>query len=160
MYKRILIAVEDGLASTAASHEGVMLAKALGAEVVFFHVLPRYVIPAGDIASMVSVSSEDFDRDARINGSELLARAAAVAEQAGVPCQSAMDASAADAECIANAAKTRQCDLIVVASTGRNAVMRLLTGSAIPGLITMASVPVLVCRGSEPRADGGASNPT
>ena len=39
-----------------------------------------------------------------------------------------------------------QCDLIVVASTGSNAVMRLLTGSVIPGLITHSRVPVLVCR--------------
>ena len=38
------------------------------------------------------------------------------------------------------------CDLIVVATEGRNAVMRILLGSVLPGLITAATVPVLVGR--------------
>lgn len=41
------------------------------------------------------------------------------------------------------------CDLIVLGHRGSNAVMRLLTGSLVPGLITAATIPVLICREPE-----------
>lgn len=50
------------------------------------------------------------------------------------------------AEAMAEAAKRNRVDLIVVATEGRNAVVRLLTGSVVPGLITLSPVPVMVCK--------------
>ncbi|MBK6471149.1 MAG: universal stress protein [Betaproteobacteria bacterium] len=50
---------------------------------------------------------------------------------------------------IARIAVDQACELIVVAHRGSNAVMRLLTGSLIPGLITAAATPVLICREPE-----------
>jgi fructose/tagatose bisphosphate aldolase len=54
-----------------------------------------------------------------------------------------------DAKAIVTAAQKRRCDLIVVGSEGRNAVLRLMMGSVIPGLITAAPVPVLICKGTD-----------
>ena len=50
------------------------------------------------------------------------------------------------AHAASQAAVRHHCDLIVVATEGRNAVMRILSGSVLPGLITAATVPVLVGR--------------
>ena len=44
----------------------------------------------------------------------------------------------------------RGCDLILVGTEGGNAVTRLLTGSSVPGLITRAGVPVMVCHAHDP----------
>ena len=71
------------------------------------------------------------------------------AEVAGVMSNRSMSSGTDDALSIADAAVRHRCDLIVVATEGRNAVMRILTGSVLPGLITAATaatVPVLVCR--------------
>lgn len=57
-----------------------------------------------------------------------------------------MGSGKSDAECVAEVAVKRQCDLIVVESESKNAVLRLIGGSIVPGLITHATVPVLVCK--------------
>jgi nucleotide-binding universal stress UspA family protein len=53
----------------------------------------------------------------------------------------------------------RSCDLIVVGTEGGNAVTRLLTGSTVPGLITRAEVPVMICHATDSRPAGEASAP-
>ncbi|MBK7261029.1 MAG: universal stress protein [Rubrivivax sp.] len=145
-YDRILIVVDADPSVQFALDEGVALAHAHDAEVVLYAVLPTYVMPATEMPAVSLPSSEEFDRQARINAEQLLATAGQVAERAGVRWRKAMSAGPDDAHCISQAAADLQCDLIVVASTGSNAVMRLLTGSVIPGLITHSRVPVLVCR--------------
>lgn len=145
MYKRILIVVESDLTSRVAIKEGLALAKVHDAEVVFFSVLPRYVPPMGDMPVLGTLSPDEFDDNARSDAERLLAKAVRLGERADVRCTSAIGTGAADAVCVADAARKRRCGLIVVSSVGSNAVVRLLTGSVIPGLITQATVPVLVC---------------
>jgi hypothetical protein len=51
---------------------------------------------------------------------------------------------------VADVAEKRRCELIVVGSDSRNALVRLISRSIIPGLISSAKVPVLVCQTKEP----------
>lgn len=146
MYKKILIVVDGEPKSRAAIKEGIALARIHGAEAVFFSVLPRYVPPMSDMPMLGTLSPEEFERSARNDAERLLAAATALADRAGVRSTSALGKGGDDAECIAEAARKRRCSLIVAATAGRNAVLRLLAGSVIPGLITHAHVPVLVCR--------------
>ena len=146
MYRRILIVVEAGSASRPAISEGVALAQDHGAEVLFFSVLPRYVMPVVDMPMVGVLSPEEFQRSARSSAQRHLAAVSTVAEQAGVRSHYAVGSGSDDAECIVQAAKQHRCDLTVVASLGRNAVMRLVMGSVIPGLITLSTVPVLIVR--------------
>ena len=146
MYKRILIVVGAGQTSRAAIAEGVSLAKVHDAEVLFFSVLPRYVVPVVDMPMLGVPSPDAFQREAHATAERLLTAAALVADKAGVRHRHAVGSGVDDAECIVDAARKRRCSLIVVASAGSNAVMRLLTGSVIPGLITHSPIPVLVCR--------------
>lgn len=153
MYKRILIVVGRGPTHRAAVMEGVELARVHDAEAVFFAVLPRYVMPLTEMPMIGMPTPEDFQRDSANHAQRILAAATVVAHKAGVRSKSAIGAGADDAECIIEAAKKKRCGLIVVASAGRNAVMRILSGSAIPGLITHSTIPVLVVRQQEPKPD-------
>lgn len=146
MYRRILVVVEAGAVSRSAISEAVALAKGNDAELVFFSVLPRYVMPVSDMPMMGALSPDEFQRSATESAQRHLAAVSAVAKQAGVRCSYAVGAGVDDAECIIEAAKQRRCGLIVVASVGRNAVLRLIMGSVIPGLITLSTIPVLVVR--------------
>lgn len=152
MYKRILIVVGSGPTHRAAVTEGVELAKVDGAEAVFFSVLPRYVMPVTEMPMIGLPSPAEFHREATANTQRVLAAAAVVADKAGVTSKTAVGADADDADCIIETAKKKRCGLIVVASAGRNAVMRILSGSVIPGLITHSTIPVLIVRQQEPKA--------
>jgi len=148
MYKRILIIVDQRAVTRAAVKEGVAMAAAHGAEVLFFHVLPRYTVPMADMPPFALVSPQDFHRSAMTLADKHLSAAQKTAEKAGVMSQRATGSGEDDARCITEAARKRRCDLIVAASEGRNALLRLLTGSVIPGLITSSPVPVLVVKGA------------
>jgi nucleotide-binding universal stress UspA family protein len=154
MYKRILIVVEPRPIARAAVSEGVAVAQAHGAEALFFALLPRYSVPVLDTPPFVIESPQAFQQAARANADRLLAAATVVADRAGVKSRSSHGGGEDDVHCIVDAARKRRCDLIVVASEGRNALMRLLTGSVIPGLITQAPMPVLVVK-PRPRAKAG-----
>ncbi len=148
MYKRILIIVDQRPVTRAAVKEGVALAAAHDAEVLFFHVLPRYTVPMADMPPFAAVSPQDFHRSAMTLADKHLSTAQTTADKAGVVSQRATGSGEDDARCIVDAARKRRCDLIVAASEGRNALLRLLTGSVIPGLITSSLVPVLVVKGA------------
>ena len=146
MFKRILIVVGAGPTSRTAVSAGVALAQVHDAEALFFSVLPRYIVPVADMPMIGMPSPEEYQRDVTRNAERFLAAATVVADKAGVRSKYAVGAGFDDAECIVEAARKRRCDVIVVASAGRNAVMRLLSGSVIPGLITLSTLPVLVVR--------------
>lgn len=146
MYQRLLIVVDPSPASRLAINEGISLARALGGELLFFSVLPRYVEPVVDLPLIGSMSAAEFESDATKDAERGLAAAMAVADGAGIPSLRAVGVGVTPAQSICDAALEHHCGMIVVGSAGRNAVMRLLSGSVIPGLITLASVPVLVVR--------------
>jgi nucleotide-binding universal stress UspA family protein len=146
MYKRILIVVDHRPVSQAAAREGTALAKAHNADVVFFSVLPRYAVPVADTPPFPMVAPHEFQRAAKDSAQKWLAAATAIADKVGVTSRTGTGSGEDDSHCIVDAARRRRCDLIVVATEGRNALLRLLTGSVIPGLITASPVPVLVCK--------------
>lgn len=154
MVKRILIVVDPSPAAQSAIDEGVGLAAVHDAEVVFFHMLPQYPIPMVEELIWTIQAEDAFDRAARAEGQRLLAAAAAVAERAGVMHRSVVRQGQDTVTGIVDAARRRRCDLVVVASEGSNAVMRLMNGSVIPGLISAAPMPVMVCKGHEDSSGG------
>lgn len=146
MYRRIMIVVDDQPASRVAIEEGTSLAARHGAEAVYLALLPAYPVSvAGDMA-IGAVAPAEFRQSALANADELLSDAMSAALRAGVVARRTHGPEGGDARCIVEAARRRQCDLIVVGSAGGNAVMRLLNGSLVPGLITASQMPVLVCK--------------
>jgi nucleotide-binding universal stress UspA family protein len=158
MYKRILIVLDTRPVSRAAVDEGLRLAAAHGAEVTFIAVLPHYPLPISEAPFLDGAAEREFELAAQANADKLLAEARDAAEEAGVMSHTMVGSGEDATAVVLDAARHRRSDLIVVATEGRNALMRLLTGSVIPGLITAAPVPVLVCR--PPEAPQAAATPS
>ena len=152
MYKRIMIVVDDGAIARPAIDEGLALAKVHRAEVLFFHVLPNYVVPMSDMPPMVTLGPEQHRREVERTANRLLATASEQAKALGVRCSTGVGSGVDAAECVARAASDRECHLVVIGSHGRTAIQRLIFGSVVTRLITLAPVPVLVCKPSAKQA--------
>jgi nucleotide-binding universal stress UspA family protein len=159
MFKRILIVVDRQAVAGAAISEGLSMARSHGAEVVFLCVLPRYAVPVADMPPPPTISPQEFMKEAKSTADVLLADAAESAEKAGVTSRSAVGSGEDEARCIAQEAQASRCELIVVASEGRNALLRLLTGSVVPGLVTSSPMPVLVRNGASARLLASGDDP-
>lgn len=156
MYRRIMIVVDDRPVSRCAAREGIALAKANDADVEFFTVMPRLAPAISDLPSLATVSPPELELAVRAAADELLGRMVALAEREGVMARASRGHEDDGVSAIVEAAERRRCDLIVVASEGRNAVMRLFVESLVPALITASPVPLLICK--QPpvqRAEGG-----
>ena len=146
MYKRIMIVIAEGAVGKAAVNEGLAVAKAHGAEVYFFHVLANYVLPMPDTIPMPAEAIDGYRKRVEKRAVELISDAARRAKRLGVRSTDFVSTGGDEADCIANAALKRKCDLIVVGSYGRTALQRLIYGSVVTRLITLSTKPVLVCK--------------
>ncbi len=150
MFQKIMILVDDQLPSQAAIHQGIELAGVHHASAVYLYVPPAYSfpmvdMPGGGMAAFASHTAEQFEQQAQAKASEVLQAAQAAAEVAGVSSACTIAPGNASADYVVEAAVTQGCDLILVASSSVNAVVRLLTGNIIPGLISRAPMPVMIC---------------
>lgn len=146
MYRKLLVVVDDSVVTQSAIRQAIEIAQIHRAEILFFYLLPHYSITSFDALPVITLTPEEFQSQANDHAHKLLRAASQLAERAGVHSYRAMASCSDEVRCICNMAKQRNCDLIVVGTDGDNAVMRILKGSVIPGLITAAMVPVLVCQ--------------
>lgn len=151
MFKRILVLVDEQPVSVQAIRQGIEVARVNAGEILFFHLLRDFDSMSVGLQAALVPPSKESAQAIRSEASSLLRKASALADAANVLNSRAMGSGGAKspAQCITDVAKQRRCDLIVVGTDSRNAVIRLIDGSIIPGLISCATVPVLVCRSSE-----------
>lgn len=147
--RRILVVLEDGEAAGEAQTRALDLARELAAELLFVHVMPPSIFPVVDAAGFAGPADATLDEEVKAQSRRLLAQAGIAAAKAGLRATTMSLPAGTAAKDLARLAVERACELIVVAHRGRNAVMRLLTGSLVPGVITAAATPVLVCREPE-----------
>jgi nucleotide-binding universal stress UspA family protein len=144
MYKRILIATDGSELAGRAVTAGLALAKALKAGVTAVTVTEiSSAMVTGEPALAFPI--EDYETAAAENAARILAGVKSAAEEAGVDCET-VHVNDFPAEGIVETAKARGCDLIVMASHGRRGLSKLLLGSQTMRVLTLTSVPVLVCR--------------
>jgi len=153
MYHRILVVVADHPSSQVAISHGLCLAKGLGAEVVFTHALHHYPLAVADMPPVVTIAPDEMARQSADLGARLLAEAQARAAAKGVTAHAMLLDTVNDVDAINTLAHEQSCDFIVIGTEGGNALVRLLTGSAVPGLITRAPVPVMVCHAHDKPAE-------
>jgi nucleotide-binding universal stress UspA family protein len=145
MYKNILIATDGSELSAKALHQGLKLAKALGAQVrVATATEPWEAVVVGEVA--VVVTPQKYAETSARNAADVLAKAKAIADEEGVAIQALHVSERHPAEGIIEAAKENKCDLIVMASHGRRGLSRLLLGSQANEVVTHSSIPVLIVR--------------
>ena len=151
MFKRILTVVDAKDAGASAVTLATGLAGAQGGDLVLVHVLPQPPITVHELSLPVDGAPTRPARAEQAEASRLLGEAAQFADSAGVMHHRVIARGRDPVQSIVDVARHRRCDLIVVPSEKQNALLRLLTGSAIPGLITATPIPLLVCKASPER---------
>ena len=143
MYRNILIATDGSDLATNAAKQGIGLAKAIAAKVTGVSV----VVPYHWYDPSVAASAETaYTEGAKRAASDALAAVADVAKAAGVACETVRVEGNQPYKSIIDTAKSKSCDLIVMASHGRGGVSAVVLGSETLKVLTHSKVPVLVYR--------------
>ena len=141
MYRKILIPTDGSELAGKAIEHGVALAKATGASITFLTVTRPYRTGTLETAAIEDTPAE-YEAGIAAEADKMLQIAAGVAKAAGAvqieddrPYQAIIDT-----------AGSKGCDLIVMASHGRQGISALLLGSETVKVLTHCKIPVLVHR--------------
>jgi nucleotide-binding universal stress UspA family protein len=150
MYANILLSTDGSDVARKGVEHGIALAKALNAKVTVITVTePLPVDYGGGHAGGWIPSPEEIDRfNAACNerASKVLDEVRAMAQQIGISAELWHIPNAFPAAAIIETAKSRGCDLIIMASHGRRGLRKLFLGSQTSEVLADGSVPVLVVR--------------
>jgi nucleotide-binding universal stress UspA family protein len=148
MYANILLSTDGSDIAKKGVKHGVALAKALNAKVTIITVTEPLEIDVGTgFASGWSPSKEEFDNfeaACREQAGKALEEARSMADHVEVSAELLYVPNAHPATAILETAKSRGCDLIVMASHGRRGFSKLLLGSQTSEVLVDGSVPVLI----------------
>jgi nucleotide-binding universal stress UspA family protein len=150
MYANILLSTDGSDVARKGVQHGIALAKALNAKVTVITVtepLPggyRSGHAAGWIPSQADV--DRYDAACKEHARKVLDEARGMAEKIGIPAELLHVSNPHPASVIIETAKSRGCDLIVMASHGHRGLRKLLLGSQTSEVLADGNVPVLVVR--------------
>jgi nucleotide-binding universal stress UspA family protein len=148
MYANILLSTDGSDVARKGIEHGIALAKALNAKVTVITVTEAFpVYGSGQVsAGFIPTKGEldRFDAACKERAGQALDEARAMAEQIGISAELLHVPNAHPATAIIETAKSRGCDLIVMASHGRRGFKKLLLGSQTSEVLADGSVPVLV----------------
>jgi nucleotide-binding universal stress UspA family protein len=145
--KQILIATDGSPAAHEAVDVGLELAQEQGADVTLIHVTPVEEIRGGRGGAHALTHREEIDE------SETALRDAADAADAAGVSYELEQFSGETVETIVALADSKNADLIVHGSRGRNAVASALLGSVSHGVLRQAARPVLIVKGAKAPAE-------
>lgn len=148
MYKHVLIATDGSELAQKAESAALVLAKALGANVTAVTVTEPW-----EALSMAALAERgipnpvaDYEERMSAAANRILFGVSEAAKKLGVACGTLHVKDKHPADGIIETAKERACDVIVMASHGRRGISRVLLGSQTTKVVTLSTVPVLVCR--------------
>jgi nucleotide-binding universal stress UspA family protein len=145
MYTHILIATDGSALAAKAVNAGLSLATQVGAKVTALTVTePFHTLSF--VPSQITDTPETFEQHAAEFAHRILEEVQAQATTAGVLCDTAWVQHEHPYEAIIDGAKSKACDLIVMASHGRSGVSAIVLGSQTLKVLTHSTLPVLVYR--------------
>ena len=145
MFRHIMIATDGSELADGAVYHALELAKSLGAKVTAVTVTD--MLPTGPYSPIPwPADIERYEAAAVTSANIILEKVSEAARRLGVPCTTQHIADQLPAEGIHAACQEHGCDLIVMASHGRRGFSKLMLGSQANKVVTLSSVPVLVCR--------------
>ena len=148
MYANILLSTDGSDVARKGVRHGIALAKALNAKVIVITVtesLPVDYFGSGIAPGWPSEEEVDrFDAACKEHAGRVLDEARAMGEQIGISAELLHVPYAHPATAIIETAKSRGCDLIVMASHGQRGLRKLFLGSQTSEVLADGSVPVLV----------------
>lgn len=148
MYANILMSTDGSEVAKKGVEHGIALAKSLNAKATVITVTEPLPVDYGSGHAAGWIPSQaEFDRyDAACKESagKVLDEAEAIAKRNGISVELLHVSSPHPASAIIETAKSRGCDLIVMASHGRRGLSKLWMGSQTSEVLADGSVPVLV----------------
>src|SRR5215471_15897463 len=146
MYANILLSTDGSDVAKEGVKHGIALAKALNAKVTVITVTESPVDYGSGHAGWIPPQEmvDSFDSARKERAGKILDEARAMAEQIGISAELLHVPNAHPAIAIIETAKSRGCDLIVMASHGRRGLRKLFLGSQTSEVLADGSVPVLV----------------
>jgi nucleotide-binding universal stress UspA family protein len=146
MYKHILVPTDGSTLSTKAIKTAAKLAKICGARLTGLSVIPPNPMPIYAESVSYGIAPRNYKEIKEKEAKKALAVVKIEAETSGV--QSSTLSLTADQpwRAVISTARSKHCDLIVMASHGRSGLSALLLGSETAKVLTHSKIPVLVCR--------------
>jgi nucleotide-binding universal stress UspA family protein len=148
MYANILMSTDGSEVATKGIKQGLALAKALNAKATVITVTEPLEIDYGGGHDSGWIPSPEevarFDAASKTTAGKVLDGARAIAAQIGASAEFLHVPHGYPAATIIETAKSRGCDLIVMASHGRRGLRKFLLGSETSRVLADGSVPVLV----------------
>ncbi len=149
MYRNILVAVDGSEYSVKAARHAGLLAKMIGAKLVLFHAVShRHAPPFTEGLSVPGPqpSKAELLRERETEARRILQAIRKEIPFAGPVVEEVFVVSSAPHESIIEAAKERDCDLIVMAPHGHRGIAGVLLGSETQKVLSHSPLPVLVVR--------------
>jgi len=147
MIKKILIAVDGSKHSLNSVSFGAEIAKALGAQVLLYHVVKPYKLPESLRVFAKAEHLTTFDPELLRKGAQyLLAGALSEARKAGLKDVEIETEEGPIARSIIDRAKSFKADMIVIGSRGMGDMEGILRGGVSHRVETLAKCPVLVVK--------------
>jgi nucleotide-binding universal stress UspA family protein len=148
MYANILLSTDGSDVARKGIEHGIALAKALNAKVTIITVTEPLPVDYGSGHASGWIPSQEefdsFDAACKERAGKVLDDARAMGEKIGISAELLHVPNAHPATAIIETAKSRGCDLIVMASHGRRGLRKLILGSQTSEVLVDGSVPVLV----------------
>ena len=149
MYKHILVPTDGSALSLKAARAAADLAARIGAKVSAVYVIAPYMPPAQSDGMMYyadAFSPRDYEKTMKAYAGKALAKVEAIVKKAKVACSKWTVTGDQPWKGIIDTARSRKCDLVVMASHGRRGLAGVILGSETTKVLTHSKTPVLVCR--------------
>jgi len=145
MFKHLLLPTDGSPSSEDAIRQAIAFAKGAQAQVTGLYVMPEFHVLTYRVEEVEDTKAE-FAADCRAHAKQYLDVIQQAAGDAGVSCRTVSVSSDHPFEAIIESAEKNACDLIVMASHGRQGLRALLLGSETLKVLTHSKIPVLVFR--------------
>lgn len=144
MFKKILVPTDGSALAQSAATTAAQLAKSQGAEVIGVYVIDPFPYIGMGEASAAGLQS--YLTESRNLAGQALEALGKVCAAEGVPFAGDTIERNVVYEGVIETAQAEGCDLIVMASHGRQGVKALILGSVAQKVLTHAKVPVLIVK--------------
>ncbi len=145
MFNHILVPTDGSKLSEKAVKHAVKFAKKVKARLTVVHVIPKFHTFTYQ-AEMLEATAKDYAKSSVEQAQQYLHYAQRVASAAGVECDTLNVSGDHPYKEIIKVARTKVCDLILLASHGRRGIEGFLLGSETQKVLTHSGIPVLVYR--------------
>jgi nucleotide-binding universal stress UspA family protein len=145
MFKKILVPTDGSALAQSAAATAAQLAKTQGAEVIGVYVIDPFPYIGMGEASAAGLQS--YLTESRNLAGQALDALGKVCAAEGVPFAGDTIERTVVYEGVIETAQAEGCDLIVMASHGRQGMKAMILGSVAQKVLTHASMPVLIVKG-------------